>query len=165
MKYLNPIFFIKTLANLIRDLIRFNRYVKITADLEKSGKLASLNLRRTSLGKLYYVKNLQPEVLLAAEELPNFEILQVRESLAEYNEPIAELGLIDFVKTGFERIKTDDVYAYLIWIEFDTKDLKLGKFIYSVLYLIALIFIITAFIFPALASVNWQDVISRLNSK
>jgi hypothetical protein len=150
MKYLNPVYFIKTLVNLIKDLVKFNRYLQITFDLEKSGELAKLKLRRTSMGKLYYVKNLQPEVLLAAEELPDFELLQVKESLAEYNEPIVNMGLIDYVKTGLQRIKTADVYAYLIWIEYDSKYIKASNFIYAALYLTALTFVSIQWCIPYL---------------
>jgi len=165
MKYLNPFTFFKELMSLIRSSIRFFRYIKITKELDSTGKLSKLGLRRTPLGKLYYIKNLQPEVLLAAEEIRDFELLQVRESLAEYNEPIMEMGIIDFVKTGFERIKTPDFYAYLIWIEFDTKDLTIQKLLYVLLYAIVFSFTLITWGIPYLVSLDWPGIFNALNSK
>ena len=97
MKYINPIVFITKLISLIKELNIFRRYLGIISELEKNGDLTKLNLRRTRLGRLYYVKNLQPEVLLNTDDLAGFEIMQVKESLADYNDPITRLGIIDFV--------------------------------------------------------------------
>ena len=69
MKYVNPIVFIKKLAALIKELALFRKYLGIITELEAAGDLQKLNLRRTSFGRLYYVKNLQPEVLLNTDDL------------------------------------------------------------------------------------------------
>lgn len=140
MKYLNPIVFITKLIDLIKELILFRKYLSILNEYDKTGKLSAINLRRTRLGRLYYVKNLQAEVLLNTDDLTGFEIMQVKESLADYNEPITQLGLIDFVKTGFNRIKTPDVYAYLIWMDFDFKQTSVERIIYVLFYPIIVFF-------------------------
>jgi hypothetical protein len=165
MKYLNPVYFVKSILLLIKDLLNFNKYIKITKELEKSGELSKLGLRRTSVGKLYYVKNLQPEVLLNAEDLPNFELMQVRESLALYNDPIAKLGLIDFIKTGFERIKTADVYAYIIWMEYDSKTISARKVAYILTYLTIATLVIAKIAVPLLGQVDYSRLFHLINSK
>lgn len=165
MKYLNPIVFFSKLISFIKELVLFSKYLGIISDLEKAGELSKLNLRRTRLGRLYYVKNLQPEVLLNTDDLQGFEIMQVKESLAEYNEPITRLGIIDFVKTGFNRIKTPDVYAYLIWMEFDFKQVSLERILYIIVYPIAVFLLISYLLLPSLVYVNWSEIWTSINSK
>jgi hypothetical protein len=165
MKYINPIVFITKLISLIKELNIFRRYLGIISELEKNGDLTKLNLRRTRLGRLYYVKNLQPEVLLNTDDLTGFEIMQVKESLADYNDPITRLGIIDFVKTGFRRIKTPDVYAYLVWMEFDFKQISLERILYIIIYPVIVFFLISLIFIPALGQVEWSQIWQTLNSK
>jgi hypothetical protein len=165
MKYLNPIVFITKLISLIKELVLFRKYISIVSELEKSGELEKLNLRRTRLGRLYYVKNLQPEVLLNTDDLKGFEIMQVKESLADYNDPITRLGIIDFLKTGFRRIKTPEVYAYLVWMDFDFKQVSLERILYVIIYPIILFLIFAVFVVPALGQVDWSHVWQTVNSK
>ena len=165
MKYLNPIVFITKLIALIKELVVFRKYLGILSDLDKNGELEKLNLRKTRLGRLYYVKNLQPEVLLNTDDLKGFEIMQVKESLADYNDPITRIGLIDFVKTGFRRIKTPEVYAYLVWMEFDFKELTLERILYVILYPLAAFFLITFAFVPMIGHVEWTQIWQTLNSK
>ena len=165
MKYINPIVFITKLISLIKELNIFRRYLGIISELEKNGDLTKLNLRRTRLGRLYYVKNLQPEVLLNTDDLAGFEIMQVKESLADYNDPITRLGIIDFVKTGFRRIKTPDVYAYLVWMEFDFKQISLERILYIIFYPVIVFFLISLIFIPALGQVEWSQIWQTLNSK
>jgi hypothetical protein len=165
MKYLNPVVFFKKLFALIKEITLFSKYLNIISELEKNGELDKLNLRRTRFGRLYYVKNLQPEVLLNTDDLKGFEIMQVKESLAEYNDPITRIGIIDFIKTGFRRIKTNEVYAYLVWMDFDFKQMSLERFFYVLAYPLIAAFIITQFIAPQLGLIDWPYVWNLLNSK
>jgi hypothetical protein len=165
MKYLNPIVFINKLISLIKELVLFGKYLSIVSELEKNGELEKLNLRRTRLGRLYYVKNLQPEVLLNTDDLKGFEIMQVKESLADYNDPITRLGIIDFLKTGFRRIKTPDVYGYLVWMDFDFKQVSLERILYIIVYPIALFLTIMLFVVPGLGQVDWSHVWNTINGK
>jgi hypothetical protein len=165
MKYLNPIVFIKKLAALTKELFTFRKYLGIIAELEAAGELEKLNLRRTRLGRLYYVKNLQPEVLLNTDDLRGFEIMQVKESLADYNDPITRLGLIDFVKTGFRRIKTPDVYGYLVWMDFDFKETSLERIFYVIAYPLIAALIIANILMPSIGLVDWSHVWNVVNSK
>lgn len=163
MKYLNPITFIKKLISLIKEVFLFLKYLRILKDLSGAGELTKIGLRQTRLGRLYYVKNLQPEVLLNTDDLTGFEIMQVRESLAEYNEPITKLGIIDFVKTGFQRIKTPDVYGYLIWMEFDFKQVSLERILYVIIYPTIFTLLVAYALVPALGGVNWAQTWTFLN--
>lgn len=165
MKYLNPIVFIKRLISLIKEVALFRKYLGILSELELNGELSKLGLRRTRLGRLYYVKNLQAEVLLNTDDLRGFEIMQVKESLAEYNDPITRLGIIDFLKTGFKRIKTPEVYAYLVWMEFDFKNITLERILYVVAYPVITTIVIINLIVPALSLVNWLEIWTTMNSK
>jgi hypothetical protein len=165
MKYLNPMVFFKNLYSLIKEITLFSKYLAIVAELEKTGELDKLNLRRTRFGRLYYVKNLQPEVLLNTDDLKGFEIMQVKESLAEYNDPITRLGIIDFIKTGFRRIKTPEVYGYLVWMDFDFKEMSLERFFYVIAYPVIAFFIIMNLVAPQLGLVDWPHVWNLLNSK
>lgn len=165
MKYLNPIVFVNRLISLIKELLLFRKYLKIVSELDKNNELFKLGLRRTQLGRIYYVKNLQPEVLLNTDDLQGFELMQVKESLAEYNDPITKLGLIDFVKTGFQRIKTQDVYAYLIWMEFDFKQTSLERILYVIVYPLLTILLIVWLLIPFLGTVDWPSIWLLLNGK
>lgn len=165
MKYLNPIVFITKLIALIKELVLFRRYLGILSELDKNGELLKLNLRKTRLGRLYYVKNLQPEVLLNTDDLRGFEIMQVKESLADYNDPITRLGIIDFVKTGFRRIKTPEVYAYLVWMDFDFKQVSLERVLYIITYPIILALLLMVFLVPALGQLDWSGIWHTINSK
>jgi hypothetical protein len=165
MKYVNPIVFIKKLIALVKELFLFRKYLGIISELEAAGELEKLNLRRTRLGRLYYVKNLQPEVLLNTDDLKGFEIMQVKESLADYNDPITRLGIIDFLKTGFRRIKTPEVYAYLVWMDFEFKEINLERFFYVITYPLIAAFIIMQFALPAVGLVDWSYVWDTLNAK
>ena len=165
MKYLNPIVFITKLIDLIKEIFIFRKYLAIISELEKNGELTKIGLRRTRLGRLYYVKNLQPEVLLNTDDLKGFEIMQVKESLADYNDPITRLGIIDFVKTGFQRIKTQEVYGYLVWMDFDFKQINLERILYIILYPVAIFLLISFIAVPSLNHVDWSQVWHSLNSK
>jgi hypothetical protein len=165
MKYFNPIVFITKLIDLIKELFIFRKYLSIISELEKNGELGKINLRRTRLGRLYYVKNLQPEVLLNTDDLKGFEIMQVKESLAEYNDPMTRLGIIDFLKTGFRRIKTQEVYGYLVWMDFDFKQVNLERILYVLFYPMAVTLLTVYFLIPAIGHIEWFHVWNSLNSK
>jgi hypothetical protein len=165
MKYLNPIVFITKLINLIKELFIFRKYLSIISELEKNGELEKIGLRRTRLGRLYYVKNLQPEVLLNTDDLKGFEIMQVKESLADYNDPMTRLGIIDFLKTGFRRIKTTEVYGYLVWMDFDFKQVNLERILYVIIYPVILTLLIVYLAVPGLGHIDWSHVWQSLNSK
>ena len=92
-------------------------------------------------------------------------IFLVKESLADYNEPITKLGIIDFVKTGFKRIKTPEVYAYLVWMDFEFKEITVERFFYVITYPLIAAFIIMQFILPAGSLVDWSYVWNILNAK
>ena len=165
MKYFNPIVFVTKLIDLIKELLLFRKYLSILTELEKSGDLDKIGLRRTRLGRLYYVKNLQPEVLLNTDDLKGFEIMQVKESLADYNDPMTRLGIIDFLKTGFRRIKTPEVYGYLVWMDFDFKQITLERVLYVILYPALLSLAIAFIAIPAMGHIEWTQVWQSLNSK
>ncbi len=165
MKYLNPIVFITKLIDLIKELFIFRKYLSIISELEKNGELNKINLRRTRLGRLYYVKNLQPEVLLNTDDLKGFEIMQVKESLADYNDPMTRLGIIDFLKTGFRRIKTPEVYGYLVWMDFDFKQITLERVLYVLIYPTILTLLTVYFLIPGIGHIEWFHVWNSLNSK
>ena len=165
MKYFNPIVFVTKLIDLIKELLLFRKYLSILTELEQSGDLDKIGLRRTRLGRLYYVKNLQPEVLLNTDDLKGFEIMQVKESLADYNDPMKRLGIIDFLKTGFRRIKTPEVYGYLVWMDFDFKQITLERVLYVILYPVLISLAIAFIAIPAMGHIEWTQVWQSLNSK
>ena len=165
MKYFNPIVFITKLIDLIKEILLFRKYLSIISDLETNGDLDKIGLRRTRLGRLYYVKNLQPEVLLNTDDLKGFEIMQVKESLADYNDPMTRLGIIDFLKTGFRRIKTNEVYGYLVWMDFDFKQVTLERILYVIFYPLLTILAIYLIAVPAMGHVDWTQVWHSINSK
>lgn len=159
MKYFNPIYFLKIIASIFVELKNFRFYWKKMKDLEISGELKRRGLRIDAIKRLYFVKNIEPEALLYGETeqggVEQFEKKLVAESLKIHNEIFVRDNSIELVKVKFERIKTPDYYAYLVWIGFKFQKIKFSNFAYLITYCIFAAYLIRAAIrfYPVVA--NW----------
>lgn len=122
LDYINPVKIYKEVQATLREAFNYWTYIRVVNSLKKSGEFEKVNLRVTELGKAYYVLNLQPELLIYEKEgfteLQKLEMTKVKDSLIQYNEFYINHRLIDYVKTGFDRIRDKDYYGYLVWIDF-----------------------------------------------
>jgi len=122
LDYINPVKIYRELRAIANEAFDYWTYIKVINKLKKDGEFDKVNLRVTEWGKAYYIVNLQPELLIYEKEgfseLQKLEMTKVKESLGPYNEFYLKHMLIDYVKTGFERIRDKDYYGYLVWIDF-----------------------------------------------
>lgn len=118
LDYLNPTTVFRKAQLTAKDLSNYLFYRKTIKKLESSGALADKEMRRDMLCRVYFVINLLPETLLAGGDVDLLEKSRVTEAIAERNEIFTKDGLLEIVVADYERIKTTDYYAYLIWIKY-----------------------------------------------
>jgi hypothetical protein len=139
MKILNPINFFSVLKRYVREFRAYLFYVNTIKRLKKSGEFEKRNLRVDFLNRVYFIHNLNPEILMygEAEEggIERFEKQFVAESLRAHNDLFIGNELIDIVKTSTTRIKNQDYYAYLVKIGFRFRTMTFWNTIYLIAYL------------------------------
>lgn len=128
LDYIKPNLIFTKLRDIYRETLDYLVFRKEIKRLEAEGKFREVNLRVTNWGAAYFGLNLPPELLLyqreGSVEFQALELQRVKEALKMYNEFYTNNLLIDFVTTGYERVKTEDFYGYLIWIDFNYVYLK-----------------------------------------
>jgi len=133
-------------------------YRKTVKALVASGELEKNGLRVDSLNRIFFVKNLEAEVLLYGNQeeggLERFEKSFIAEQLRKYNDIFIKNQLIEIVKTSLKRIKTQDYYAYLVTIFFNFKKFTLLRTIYVLAYFWTLTYLIIKLVN------NWGNIIS-----
>jgi len=158
MKNLSPISFFKFLFSYIKEIRLFLFYRKTVKALVASGELEKNGLRVDSLNRIFFVKNLEAEVLLYGNQeeggLERFEKSFIAEQLRKYNDIFIKNQLIEIVKTSLKRIKTQDYYAYLVTIFFNFKKFTLLRTIYVLAYFWTLTYLIIKLVN------NWGNIIS-----
>jgi hypothetical protein len=85
--------------------------------MEDQGLLSKFNLRVDILRRVYYVINLEPETLFANDSI-DLEKSRVFESVNKIEGIFADNNLVEIIEVLSKRIKTDEYYAYLVWIKF-----------------------------------------------
>lgn len=118
LDYLNPTTVFRKAQLTAKDLSNYLFYRKTIKKLEASGVLADKGMRRDMLCRVYFVINLLPETLLAGSDVDLLEKSRVTEAIAERNEIFTKDGLLEIVVADYERIKTSEYYAYLIWVKY-----------------------------------------------
>jgi len=149
MKRLSPIYLIKLIISYIKELNLFFYYRNTVKGLIKSGELEKTGLRVDALNRIFFVKNLDAEVLLYGEQeggLDKFEKGFVAEELRKYNEFFIKNQLIELVKTSLKRIKTSEYYAYLVLIFFNFTKVTIFETLYILSYIGAVTFGVIKFI-------------------
>lgn len=139
MKKLNPVHFVKFVNKYIKEVRAYLYYRKTVTTLAQSGELTKRGLRVDAIKRIYFVENLSPEVLLYGEQeaggLDRFEKSFIAEKLRIHNDMFINNQLIDLVRTSLDRIKTKDVYAYLVKINFNFSKFTLLNTLYIIFYL------------------------------
>lgn len=146
MKKLSPISFFKFLKTYIREVQAYTFYVKKINSLIESKEFEKRGLRTDSLKRIFFVKNLEPEILIYGDAQEGgrerFEKTFVAEELKNYNDLFITSQLIDIVKTSLKRIQDKDYYAYLVMISFRFTEFTFLKSLYIILYLSGLTYLI-----------------------
>lgn len=120
-----------------KEVSNYRFYRKKIKELEKSGALEQKAMRADMLKRVYFVINLLPETLLAGQDSELLERSRVTEAIAERNQIFMKDNLLELVEADYERIKTEDYYAYLIWIRYRTIS-TIGDWVHVLLWLVAL---------------------------
>jgi len=138
MKYISPIHFFKIIFAMISEFRNWRFYWKKMNLLESSGELKTRGLRLDWIKRLYFVKNLEPEALFYGETenggVEQFEKKFIADSLKLHNDIFTRDNSVELVKVKYERIKTADYYAYLVWIGFRFDKLKFRNWAYLIVY-------------------------------
>lgn len=141
MKKLSPINFFRLLWAMVQEIRHLIFYWRKMEKLEASGELKKRGLRLDWIRRLYFVKNMEPEALLYGEVenggVETFEKQFLIEALRQHNDLFYKDGSIEIVKSDYRRIKTEDYYAYIIWIWFRFDKLKFWNFIYLIVYAVS----------------------------
>ena len=118
LDFLNPVSFWKNTVSCYRDVVNYSFYRGIVKKLDQEGLLKEKGMRTDWLKRVYFVINLQPETLLAGQDIDLLERSRVTEAIAERNQVFMKDGLLEIIQADYQRIKTTDYYAYLIWVKY-----------------------------------------------
>lgn len=145
LNFLHPVTAYENLVSVIKDISNYSFYRKQVETVEKRGFFKTMKMRVDWLKRIYYIVNLEPETLLAGPEVTELEKSRVFDSLALVKGVVSEYNLSEIINISTKRIKTDEVYAYLVWIKYKiatTKGKVFQLITWSVLavYLIKLLF-------------------------
>ena len=145
INFLHPVTAYENLVSAIKDVSNYRFYRNQVATIEKRGFFKTMKMRVDWLKRVYYIVNLEPETLLAGQDVADLEKSRVFDSLSLVKGVISEYNLSEVINISTKRIKTEDVYAYLVWIKYKITTTK-GKLFqlitWSVLagYLVHLLF-------------------------
>lgn len=141
LDFLNPISFWKNLVACYRDTSNYQFYRKVISRLAQEGLLKEKGMRTDWLKRVYFVINLQPETLLAGQDTDLLERSRVTEAIAERNQVFMKDGLLEIISADYQRIKTTEYYAYLIWVKYRWES-TFGTWLKSILWLAGLVLLV-----------------------
>jgi hypothetical protein len=118
LDFLNPVSFWKNLVLCYKDIMNYRFYRKVILKLSNEGLLKEKGMRADMLRRVYFVINLLPETLLAGSDVDLLERSRVTEAIAERNQVFMKDGLLEIIEADYKRIKTEEYYAYVVWIRY-----------------------------------------------
>ncbi len=121
LNFINPVIAFNSTKDIIKDLNNYVFYRKQIKKMETQNFFKDLNARTDLLRRVYYVLNLEPETLLATGDLADLEKSRVFESVSKIQGRFADHNLVEIINVSSTRIKTDEYYAFLILIKYDSK--------------------------------------------
>jgi hypothetical protein len=121
LNFINPVIAFNSAKDIIKDLNNYVFYRKQIKKMETQNFFKDLNARTDLLRRVYYVLNLEPETLLATGDLADLEKSRVFESVSKIQGRFADHNLVEIINVSSTRIKTDEYYAFLILIKYDSK--------------------------------------------
>lgn len=113
----NPETAYSRVSAVIKDIRNYIFYREQIKKIEASGILAMNRMRVDWLKRVYYVVNLEPETLMAADAV-ELEKSRVFESVSKIQTTLMDHNLFEIIEVSTKRIKTQDYYAYLIWVKY-----------------------------------------------
>ena len=120
MKYFkvkSPIGKLRAMFKEIDNYYFFKRQVEIFAD---SGELKHYKMKMSDTHTVFGAINLPPELLLynTGEDLDQLEKTFFGNEMAKLNDALVTYDIMELYRIEFERIKTDDYYAYVFNISY-----------------------------------------------
>ena len=116
-KIKNPFNKIRLMLREIDNYYFFIKQMEIFAD---SGQLRHYKLKMNEKHAVYGAINLPPELLIynKGDELAQLEKTFFGNEIAKLNDIIHEYSIIELYRIEYERIKTDDYYAFVFSISY-----------------------------------------------
>ena len=123
MKYFrfsNPIRRIKLMLREIDNYYYFMRQIEILKD---TGELNHYKLKSNEKHAIYGAINMPPELLLyhKNDELETLEKTYFGNEMSKLNDVFIRFDILELYAIDYERIKTDDYYAYVFNIQYRWK--------------------------------------------
>jgi len=117
LSFLNPETAYQNVRDIVKDIGNYAFYRKQISVIDKSGILSRNKMRTDWLKRVYYVVNLEPETLMASDSA-ELEKSRVFESVSKIQTTLMDHNLFEIVEVSTKRIKTQDYYAYLVWVKY-----------------------------------------------
>lgn len=152
LDFLNPISCWKNLILCYKDITNYRFYRKVILKLSNDGLLKEKGMRADRLCRVYFVINLLPETLLAGSEVDLLERSRVTEAIAERNQVFMKDGLLEIIEADYKRIKTEEYYAYVVWIRYRWSS-TIAVWLKSILWLVLAVLLV----------VNYQAIYHGVN--
>jgi hypothetical protein len=148
LKYIYPLYIIKRIYYSIKEIYFLSQYIKGINDLDKSGilKEKGFTTKNDIWRTLSKGINLKPETLLyggEGKELERFELSFIGKEMSKHNELFLQKGILEFIKTRADRVKSEEYYGYVVNVMFNFKHITVAFVTWSVLYIISLIYLIS----------------------
>jgi hypothetical protein len=139
LKFINPIFIIKKLFLIIKEIYLFSIYRKSILELERVGILKERGFYRNGIMfGLTYGVNLKAETLLyggEGDDLKKFELSFIGKAIAKHNDIFINHNILELIKTRAERVKNLDYYGYIVHLDFAFKQVSTINIIWVISYL------------------------------
>lgn len=157
LKYINPIFLFNIIFYMLTDLNNYIYYNSQIAKFKKSGINRLHNLKIDAINRIYTAVNMPPEILMAASDKNALE-RQEKELLGAHLTKLEKLmqdyNLYELIKYNYRRFKTEDYYAYKVWISFRPRAASVSWVIWITFYF----YYLTKF----LINVPWMEYAEKL---
>lgn len=139
LNLINPITFIVTAYNIIKELIEYRTYSQVIIRMQEEEILERNGFKRGPLYSIVKGVNLRAETeMYPEEEREGFELGFVAAEMKKYNELLMKEGILNMVTTETERVHTQDYHGYTVNIWYDFKHTKFTSILYCSIYSITL---------------------------
>lgn len=110
----------KRLRMMLREIDNYYFFIRQMEILADTGELRHYKLKMNEKHGIYGAINLPPELLLynRGEELEQLEKTFFGNEMAKFNDVMMKLDVIELYKVDYERLKTEDYYAYVFCISY-----------------------------------------------
>lgn len=123
-QYINPIYILKKLFKMAKELNNLFFYHKTLNDMQKRNVFKFYDLRINRLNKIYTFINLPTEFLIMDNkvELDKHEREFIGNEMLKYMRPFEENHLYELYQIKYVRVKTETYYGYKVTFNFKFRE-------------------------------------------